>query len=82
MMVTIDGVWIGNLIYWTFDTIRDYTLQITVSNKLLSLVTFFILLATASNGGRFSWFPNSFHASATAILGCPAELSQESLSTH
>jgi hypothetical protein len=32
--VTIDRVWIGNRNYWTLNTTRDYTLQITQTNVL------------------------------------------------
>jgi hypothetical protein len=42
--VTLDGVCIGNRIYWTLKTPRDYTLQITITQKLLFSVTVFTAL--------------------------------------
>jgi hypothetical protein len=40
-----DGVWIGNRIYCTLEhTTRDYSLQITLTNKLMFLVTVFSAL--------------------------------------
>jgi hypothetical protein len=38
--VTIDRVWIGSRIYWTLQhTLRDYTLQNTITHKLVYSVT-------------------------------------------
>jgi hypothetical protein len=62
--VTVNGVWIGNWIYWTlFDTARDYTLQFTaIHTKCPQSVTVSAsrCLVAASNGGRSpsSEFPN------------------------
>jgi hypothetical protein len=43
--VTIDGVWIGNRICWTLQhKIPDYTLQITVTHRLVFSVTNFTAL--------------------------------------
>jgi hypothetical protein len=42
--VTIDGVWIGYRIYWTLYTTRNYTLQITITQRLVFSVTVFIVL--------------------------------------
>jgi hypothetical protein len=46
--VTTDGFWIGNRICWTIKhTIRDYTLQITVTQRLVFPVT--VLTALLGN---------------------------------
>jgi hypothetical protein len=43
--VTIDGVWIGIWVYWAFKhTSRDYSLQITVTHRLVFSVTVFTAL--------------------------------------
>jgi hypothetical protein len=43
--VTIEGVWIGNLTYWTLEGItRGYTLQITITQILVFSVTVFTAL--------------------------------------
>jgi hypothetical protein len=43
--VTIDGVSLGNRIYWPFKhTTRDYALQITITQRLVFSVTFFTAL--------------------------------------
>jgi hypothetical protein len=43
--VTVEGVWIGNRIYCTLKhTTRDYTLQITVTHRLVFSVTVFTAL--------------------------------------
>jgi hypothetical protein len=40
--VSIEGVWIGNRIYWAlWPTTRDCTLQITIKHKLVFSVTIF-----------------------------------------
>jgi hypothetical protein len=60
--VIIDGVWFGNLIYWTpKHTTRDYTLQITITYRLVLSVSLHChCLVAASNGGSSpsSAFPN------------------------
>jgi hypothetical protein len=54
--VTTDGVWIGNMIYWTLKHItRDYTLQITIAQRLVSSVTLFTSLL--SRGFQRRTFP-------------------------
>jgi hypothetical protein len=43
--VTTDGVWIGNRIYWTIQhTTCEYTLQITITHRLVFSVTVFTAL--------------------------------------
>jgi hypothetical protein len=43
--VTVDAVWIGNRIYWTLQhTTRDYTVQITITHRLVFSVTVFTAL--------------------------------------
>jgi hypothetical protein len=43
--VTMYGIWIGNQIYWTLEHIaRVYTLQITVTYRLVFSVTVFTAL--------------------------------------
>jgi hypothetical protein len=43
--VTIDGVWIGNSFYWTLlHTTLDYTLQITITHRLVFSLTVFTAL--------------------------------------
>jgi hypothetical protein len=55
--VTIDGVWIGNRIYWIHYSTCDYTLQITITQKLV----FSIMVFTALLGNLFE--PWTFHFS-------------------
>jgi hypothetical protein len=82
--VTIDGVWIGNQIYWTLEhTTHDYTLQITITPRLVFSVTVYtVRLVAASNGGRSSssGFPN---CTWLQLLQLPTDcLPADSLSTH
>jgi hypothetical protein len=49
--VTVDGVWIGNRIYWP----RDYTLWITITHRLVFSVTVFTALL--GNGFQRRTFP-------------------------
>jgi hypothetical protein len=72
--VTIDGVWIGNWIYWTLQhTTRDYTLQITITHRLVFSATVFTELL-GSGFQRltfpFLWFPKLFPASASSFCNC------------
>jgi hypothetical protein len=65
MSVTIDGVWIHNQIYWTYQhTTRDYTLQITVTHRLVFSVTVFIALL---GNGFQQW---TFICSRVHVLAC------------
>jgi hypothetical protein len=43
--VIVDGVWVGDRIYWTLQrTTRDYTSQITITHRLVFSVTVFTAL--------------------------------------
>jgi hypothetical protein len=70
-LVTINGVWIGNRIYWTY-TIRYHTSQISRwDTRYSQSVTVFNnhYLVAASNGGSSSLFcvPELFQASSTSF---------------
>jgi hypothetical protein len=54
--VTTDGVWVSHLIYWHFDTVRDYTLQFTITHththQCPQSCLHYRCLVAASKGGR------------------------------
>jgi hypothetical protein len=60
--VTIDRVWIDNQIYWTPEhTAHDYILQITITPRLVFLVTVYTAHLVAASNGEHSFsfgFPN------------------------
>jgi hypothetical protein len=66
--VTIDGVWIGKRIYWSVKTTRDYTLQITITQRAVSSFTVFSALLGSGFQRRtspFLWVPELSLAPAT-----------------
>jgi hypothetical protein len=61
----VDGVWVGNRIYWS----RDYTLQITITHRLVFSVTVFTALLVSSFQRQtlpFLWVTELSPASATS----------------
>jgi hypothetical protein len=70
-LVTVDGVWIGNWIYWTLWHItRDYNSQITVTERLVFSVTVFtVLLGSGFQRQTFPFLrlPELSPASATSF---------------
>jgi hypothetical protein len=59
---TVEGVWIGNRIYWTLTT-RRYTLQIIVTHRLTFWVCYSLQQSPGNGSQRrtfpFLWVPNS-----------------------
>jgi hypothetical protein len=63
--VTIDGVWIGNGIYWTLQqTARDYTLRITITYTYTYTYTHTVFSALLGSGFQ-RW---KFHCSRVQVL--------------
>jgi hypothetical protein len=72
--VTIDGDWIGNRIYWALKhTTRDYTLEITITHRLVFSVT--VITALVGSGFQrrtfhFFWVPELSSATNSELTLC------------